>query len=261
MSHHAHVEKPNDISIPSTSLWAKLPMIGGVLAVVGIGATLAMTAGEGKDRAMFSYLWAYEVALSIALGALGWVMIDHVTRSGWGAVIRRIVETTAATLPVFAVLWIPIGLIGMHSLYPWSHETDEILARKRWFLNEGFFYGRAAIYLVVWAVLSRYFYSKSTQQDALGSDLAKRDQITRSMWRMAAPGIILWAFSLSFQAIDWMMSLQPHWYSTIFGVYFFAASILAFFAFVTLMAMAVQGAGALKTAINTEHFHDLGKFV
>jgi hypothetical protein len=261
MSHH-EIQKPTDISIPSNSLWAKLPMIGGVLGAIGLAITLAMASGEGKDRAMFSYLWAYEVGLSIALGALGWVMIEHVTRAAWGAVIRRIVETTAVTLPLFAVLWIPIGTLGFHSLYPWSHENDEILAHKRWFLSDGFFFGRAVAYLVIWGALSWFFYSRSTKQDAVAAgNVAERDRLTRSMWKMAAPGLILWALSLSFQAIDWMMSLQPHWYSTIFGVYYFAGAILSFFAFTALVVMGLQRAGVLKAAVTTEHFHDLGKLV
>ncbi|MBS1152919.1 MAG: hypothetical protein H6Q89_4617, partial [Myxococcaceae bacterium] len=142
MSDH-RVSKPTDISIPSTSLWAKLPMIGGVMAAVGLGATLAGALGASRDRAMFSYLWAFEFALSIALGALGWIMIDHVARTGWSTVIRRIAETIAVTLPLLALLWIPIATLGFHSLYPWSHETDAILESKRWFLNTGFWMGRA----------------------------------------------------------------------------------------------------------------------
>jgi len=260
MSDHSVVQKPTDITIPSTSLWAKLPMIGGVAAAVGLGATLAGAMGAGRDRAMFSYLWAYEVALSLALGGLGWVMIDHVARSGWSAVIRRIPETMAVTLPLFAVLFIPIATLGFHSLYPWSHETDEILLRKRWFLNDGFFFGRAAVYLLIWAGLSWFFHSNSVKQDE-ATDPAARDVITRRMWKMAAPGIILWAFSLSFAAIDWLMSLQPHWYSTIFGVYFFAGAILSFWAFTVLVSIGLQRAGVLKQAITAEHFHDMGKLV
>ena len=257
---HATVEKPTDITIPGTSLWAKMPMYGGIVGLLGIGATLAMAGGEGKDRAMFSYLWAFEVCLSLALGSLGLVMIAHVTRSGWEAVIRRIWETSARTLPLFVILWIPIGTFGMHSLFPWSHENDEILQHKRWFLNEGFFYGRAAAYLVVWCVLSWFFHSTSVKQDALAGNIPVRDRLTRSMWKVAGPGMLLWAFSLSFQAIDWMMSLQPHWYSTIFGVYYFAGALLSTYAFTTLVTMGLQRAGLMKS-VTTEHFHDLGKLV
>lgn len=258
MSHE--IQKPTDIEVPSTSLFAKLPIIGGVMAVVGLGATLGSAMGADKARAMFSYLWAFESVLALALGAFGWLVIDITVRSQWSIVVRRIAETIQATLPIFAVLWLPIALIGFHELYPWSHETDEILARKRWFLSDGFWWGRAVVYFVLWIVLSRFFYTSSTKLDALGDNQTERDRLVKRTWSVAAPSILIYALSQSFAAIDWMMSLMPHWYSTIFGVYFFASSILVFFAVTSLIAMALQRGGMLKTAITPEHFHDLGKF-
>lgn len=258
MSHE--IQKPTDIEVPSTSLFAKLPIIGGVMAVVGLGATLGSAMGADKARAMFSYLWAFESVLALALGAFGWLVIDITVRSQWSIVVRRIAETIQATLPIFAVLWLPIALIGFHELYPWSHETDEILARKRWFLSDGFWWGRAVVYFVLWIVLSRFFYTSSTKLDALGDNQTERDRLVKRTWSVAAPSILIYALSQSFAAIDWVMSLMPHWYSTIFGVYFFASSILVFFAVTSLIAMALQRGGMLKTAITPEHFHDLGKF-
>lgn len=258
MSHA--IEKPTDITIPSTSLWAKVPMIGGALAVIGLGATLASATGEHKARAMFSYLWAFEVCLLVALGGLVWVLIDHMVRAGWSTVLRRLSETTGMTLPVFVVLFLPIALLGFHELYPWSHESDEILERKRWFLTSGFFFFRAGLYLVVFSVLGWFLYQTSTKMDEI-ADPVMRDKLTKRLWVVSAPGIALYALTQSGAAIDWVMSLQPHWYSTIFGVYFFAASILAFNAFLALVAMSLQRAGVLKNAITTEHFHDLGKYV
>jgi len=254
------IEKPTDITIPAGSLWAKLPMLGGAAAVVGLGATLAMAFGEHKARAMFSYLWAFEVMLCIAQGALGFVLIQHAVRAGWSTVIRRIAETASMTLPIFVVLLIPIVTLGMHELYPWSHHTDEILEKKRWFLSTPFFLGRAALYLAIWCFLSWFMYSNSVKQDS-ATDAGEIKKLTHKMWFIAAPGLALYALSQSFAAIDWLMSLQPHWYSTIFGVYIFAASILAFFCFVTLVSMGLQNAGVLKQAITVEHFHDMGKFV
>lgn len=258
---HAEIKKPEDIQVPPSSFLAKLPMFGGILAVAGLGTTLAMSFGHDKARAMFSYLYAYMGVLGIALGALGWLLIDHNVRSGWAVVIRRLVETTTGTLPLFALLWLPIGLIGFHELYPWSHETDAILAKKAWFLSPGFWYARAAFYLVVWAGLGWFFWSTSVKMDAVGEDKSKRDAIVHTIRKVAPVGLAAYALTLSFAAIDWLMSLQPHWYSTIFGVYYFAASILAFWAFITLMSMLAQASGVLKTAITTEHFHDMGKFV
>ncbi len=257
---HDEIKKPTDITIPSTSLFAKLPMIGGVMAVIGLGATLGSAMGESRTRAMFSYLWAYEIFLGLALAAMGWLLIDHTVKSSWSIVVRRIAETIAVTLPLFVLLWIPIGTIGYHSLYPWTVElNDAILAKKRWFLSDGFFFGRAAVYFLVWTVLSWTLYSTSVKQDGTENE-TERGNLTRRLWTISAPGILLYGVTQSFAAIDWLMSLQPHWYSTIFGVYFFAASIQAFFALMALLSMALQNAGVAKTAITVEHFHDLGKF-
>lgn len=258
MSHE--IKKPEDIQVPPSSFLAKLPLLGGIMAVAGLGATLASAFGENKARAMFSYLWAFEVILGLALGGLGWLLIDHTVRSGWGVVVRRLVETTSATLPVFILLWLPIGFIGFHELYPWTHESDPILLKKAWFLSPGFWYARSFLYLAVWAALGWFLYSASVKQDAV-TDQTEMERIVSLVRKVSAGGIVLYGVTLSFGAIDWLMSLQPHWYSTIFGVYYFTASILAFFAFVTLMSMAAQASGVLKTAINTEHFHDLGKFM
>lgn len=260
MSHA--IEKPTDITIPSTSLWAKLPMLGGAMAVIGLGATLASAGGDNKARAMFAYLWAFECVLALALGALGWVLINHAVKAGWHIVLRRIAETVAVTLPVFAFLFIPIATVGFHELYPWTHadHIDEILARKTWFLSSGAFFGRAAIYFGIWTALAWVLHSTSTKMDT-ETNPAARDSMTKRLVMVSTPGIALYGFSLSFQSIDWMMSLQPHWYSTIFGVYYFAASILAFNAFLALVAMGLQRAGVLTKAITTEHFHDLGKYV
>jgi hypothetical protein len=148
----------------------------------------------------------------------------------------------------------------MHELSPWTHETDAILERKRWFLSTGFWWGRAIVYFVSWAVFSRFLYRTSVKLDTLGDNPAERDRLIKRTWAVAAPAILVYGLTQSFAAIDWVMSLQPHWYSTIFGVYYFASSMVAFFSVVILLAMALQRAGVLKTAITPEHFHDLGKF-
>jgi hypothetical protein len=254
------VSKPTDITVPPTSLWAKLPVIGAVMAVIGLGATFAALGGDGKERALFSYLWAFEYCLSIALGALGFVLIQHVVRAGWSTVLRRVAETAMATLPVFILLFIPIATVGLHVLYPWTHEEDEFLARKRWFLTEGAWFTRAAIYFIIWSALAFFLYTRSTKIDSV-TDRAQRDSLTRSMWGVSAAGILLYGLSQSFQAIDWLKSLMPHWYSTMWGVYFFAGSIVSFYAFTTLVLMGLQRAGMVKEAVTTEHFHDLGKFM
>jgi hypothetical protein len=261
------IDRPTDITVPAGGLWAKLPLIAGVIGALCTLGTIAMMFGEHKDRAFFAYLFAFATVLSIALGALGFVLIQHVTRAGWSAVVRRIAEAAAATLPLFAVLFIPIAFLGFHNLYPWSHESDAILEAKRWWLGADLGNGsgskfliRAVMFFSVWSVLGLMLWRKSVAQDALIGDTAGRDKITHSLWTLSAGGIFLYALSLSFAAVDWMMSLQPHWFSTIYGVYYFAGAMVAFYAFLALTMMALQKGGMLKHAITTEHYHDVGKF-
>lgn len=256
---HAN-ELPTDIEIPQTSLWAKLPIIGAVLAVVGLGITATSLSSDTPDRFYFSYLFGFAFSLSIALGSMAFVILQHITRAGWSAAVRRIGELSMMTIPTFALLFIPIAL-GAHSLYEWTHtdQLDEILHKKAGYLNTTFWGIRAVVYFAVWSLIAWFLYSRSKAQD--NADDATREKLSRAMWKFCAAGIFLFGLSQTFASFDWLMSLQPHWYSTIFGVYFFAGSILAAYSFMTLIAMGLQKAGVLKTAITTEHYHDLGKFV
>ena len=138
---------------------------------------------------------------------------------------------------------------------------DEVLEAKAPYLNQTFFFIRAAFYFIVWTVLAWFLYSRSVKQDNLQGDLPKQAVITRTLWKVSAGGIFLFALTQSFAAFDWMMSLQPHWYSTMFGVYYFAGSILAFHAMTGLVSVALQKAGLLKGVVTTEHYHDIGKFM
>ncbi len=259
MKHQFH--KPTDISIPKTSLWSKMPYIALAIGVVGLGITFAMFFQGEKTRAMFAYLWGYEYARSLALGGLAFTLIQHVVRAGWSTVVRRVAETSMATLPVFALLFVPIVALGMHVLFPWTHETDVVLERKRWFLDEGMFLVRAAAYFVIWTALAFLLYTRSTKQDVTVDGSPEREALTKSMWGIATAGLFLFVLTLTLQAVDWLKSLTPHWYSTMWGVYYFAGAMIAFYAFTILVTMALQNAGVLKTAVTTEHFHDLGKFM
>ncbi len=256
MDHQTDI--PTDVTIPSTSLWTKVPLIAGVVGVLGCAlAVVLMMTGDHKGDATFSWSFGYMYWLSIALGCLAFTLIQHVTRAGWSTTVRRITEVGGATLPLFAILFVPIAL-GMHELFPWTDPAhiDATLAKKAGYLNLPFFSIRAVFYFATWAFLGWYMWSRSVAQDVGG-----RFDITPKLWRVATAGIILYAFTQTFAAFDWLMSQQPHWYSTMWGVYYFAGSILACYAFTTLVAIALQKGGIAKTAITTEHFHDLGKFI
>lgn len=247
---------PSDLEIPKNSLLNRLPL---VLVALGIAAIIFCGVQYQQDpsRAMFGYLFGFIVSLTLALGCLGWVIIQHLTRAGWSVTLRRIPETLISLMPIFILLFIPIALT-MHDIFPWTHadHIDEMLEKKLPYLNEPFFLFRSFSYLLLWAVMGQWFYRMSLRQDQ-----GHQFELTRKLQAVAAPGIILYGLSLTFASFDWVMSLQPHWYSTIFGVYFFAGSHLFALAFIALMAMILQKAGVLKRAITPEHYHDLGKLM
>ena len=250
---------PQQITLPTTGLWPKLPAIGGAIGVVGLGLAVLLR-GEDHHRLAFSYLTGFMFWLTIALGGLFFVILHYLARSGWSVVVRRLAEKVAATLPLFALLFLPIPLLFMHDLFHWSDATavahDELLQHKAAYLNVGFFNLRALIYFAAWIGLMLYFNRASRQQDD-SADLG----ITARLNKRSAPAMILFGLTLNYAAVDWMMSLDPHWFSTIFGVYVFAGSVIAIFAILILMCLRLQRRGALEGVVTGEHYHDMGKML
>ncbi len=248
------------VSLPPDHPFArKLPAIGLGLGVTFLAAALVL--GGGSARSLAAYLTAYLFAVSIALGGLFFVLLHHATRAGWSTVVRRLAEHLAATLPLFALLFLPIAF-ALPDLFPWARPEaagDPLLAAKAAYLNPGFFLIRAAVCLGAWSLLAWWFRRRSLAQDASGDP-----GVTRRLQSLAAPGMIALALTLTVAAFDWIMSLDPYWYSTIFGVYFFAGSTVAVLATLILLVLALGGSspgGALGGTVTPEHFHDLGKLL
>jgi hypothetical protein len=237
---------------------SQLVWLGVVLGAVGLVGSLALSSCQGAQL-YFSWLVAYLYFLSIALGALFFVLCLFVCRAGWAVVFRRVVENVMATLPVFALLFVPIW-IGRHELYSWTDAAEvaknPVLRGKSGYLNESFFLLRAILYLASWSGLALYFSGQSQKQDQTGGE-----RITRRLGAVAAPGIIVFSLTLTFAAVDWLMSLDPEWYSTMFGVYYFSGSILAAFAFVVVAIAFIHSRGQLRGVVTVEHVHDLGKLL
>jgi hypothetical protein len=240
-------------------VWFRAPLAIGVAGAGGAIALASLTEG-GWARFYPSYLVSFVFFLSLALGALFFVLLQHVTRAGWSVAVRRLAEGIAPNVffPM-AFLTAPV-LFGLRRLYPWTDgaavAVDHLLKAKEPWLNVPFFLGRTAFYFVVWSALSIWFHRKSTEQDRTGDP-----RLTKAMETTSTAALILFAFTVTFFAFDYLMSLTPHWYSTIFGVYFFAGCVLGFFALMTVIAVLVQRAGALRRTITTEHYHDLGKLL
>jgi hypothetical protein len=250
--------RPEQATIPPGHSWNRLPLVGGVCAGLGIAACAVLGAANPKQF-FFSWLVSFLFFLSLALGALFFVLIQYASQGGWGIVVRRIGETIFATVPVMAALFVPV-LLGLHDLYAWSvpgaADHDALLRWKAPFLNVPFFLVRAAIYFGCWSFIAVLYYRVSRQQDTTGDPA-----LSARLRRLAGPSIIVLALTQSFASIDWIVSLSPHWYSTMFGVYFFAGAFVGFIALLSILAVAMRHAGLLDTVITAEHLHDVGKFL
>jgi hypothetical protein len=241
----------------------KLRAGAGVLAL-GASAIGLAQGGEAQRQFYFSYLTAYFFGLGICLGAMFFVLVQHLTRAGWSVVVRRLAENIMGVLPVMAILFLPIAA-GHHTLYhhwvdaeltPGKPGFDAILAGKAGWLNVTAFFARAAGYFVIWLAIAAWFRRASLRQDQTGDPA-----LTLKMARVAAPCMLLYALTVTFAAIDWLMTLDPHWFSTIWGVWIFSGCFISFLGVVALAAIYLQRRGILRDAITTEHYHDLGKLL
>lgn len=247
--------KPGDLQVPQKGLLAL-----GALMLVATLAGMFLSEHESRRHAFHAYLVAYMFTLSLGLGSLFFVMVQQITRAGWSVVVRRATENLSAVLfPWMAILFVPIAF-GMHDLFEWTHgevvTSDQVLSGKSGYLNETFFFVRAACYFVAWGGLARYFRRTSLLQDQTGDAT-----LSLNMSRRAAPGLLLFAVTVSLAAIDWMMSLAPHWFSTIFGVIYFGGSAMATLALLVLLFSWLRSKGYLGDVITTEHYHDIGKLL
>jgi hypothetical protein len=237
------------------------------LALLAVGAWLGWSGDQGF--LMRAWLQGWLFAVSICLGGLFFTFIQHLTHAGWSVVVRRPAEALAGNLQWLWLGFLPIALLWWQDrldvLFPWANlehlkqvAPDEVavVQKKVAYLNSGFFMIRAAVYLLVWAALARFFVGNSAAQDQDGSV-----DRTRRMERWAGPAAILFGLTTTFAAFDWIMSLNPAWFSTMFGVYFFAASCAGGFAMIAYLCMRLQGQGFLTGLITAEHYQDLGKML
>ena len=251
---------------PRMTRAAWLPKLGlpAGAALVAVAAIIAAASGgEMWDRFWHAYIFSFMFVLAFAIGALFFVAIQHLVRAGWSVVVRRFAELLATmVLPLF-VLWLPIAaavLFGDGTPYPWTDaelvSSLEVLQHKEPFLNKPFFLLRGLFYFAFWGGASLWYLKTSKKQDETGDR-----ELTITMEKRSAVVIPLLALTATFAAIDWMMTLAPTWYSTIYGVYFFAASQVAFFAAASVWAVCIHKKKQWKGIITKEHLHDLGKLL
>ncbi len=210
-------------------------------------------------RWLYSYLVALVFVITIGIGALAWLMLQHLTRAVWSVVIRRLLENLTRPLPWLALGFLPIAL-HLPQVYLWADPArvagDPALVRKAAWLNPAFFNGRAAVYLAVWAVLAGVLARSSARQDQTADPQANRRMRGISAWGLALLGL-----TSSYASFDWLMSLAPHWASTMFGVYLWAGSLVSSLAALILLILALRATGWLRQTVTVEHLHDLGKLL
>jgi len=237
---------------------SKLPQI-----LFGVGAVGLLLSAVGyftnQDQFFFSYLISFTFFTGIAIASVFMVMFHHITKSKWGVVIRRIPEVFGGNLWIWAIFLIPV-LLGIHNLYHWSHEeavaADKILKGKSSYLNTPFFIIRQFIYFAIWGFVGHRLFKASVELEKTGDW-----GITTLMRKISAPAIPLFGLSVAFASFDWLMSLDPHWFSTMFGVYFFAISFQSFWAIMILMVFFLHRSGYLKNTIGEAHIYDMGAWL
>lgn len=230
--------------------------------VIGILGAVLMALGWLTDGEQFfrSYLFGYMFWTMVSVGCLGILMIQHLSGGVWGATLRRFLEAGAFLIPVMGILSLPLILFGMSDVYPWTHPEvvaeSEVVAAKAAYLDVNFFRIRIVIYFVVWTLLALLLNNWSRAHDRSG-DPRLRSRLTG----ISGPGMIVFAITVTLAAVDLVMSLEPEWFSTIYGGLIGIAMIISAFSLMIILLYLIAVRGPLRTVLSEEHFHDLGKLL
>ena len=237
---------------PNMSDFQKRALIAGIVGLVALIAS----AFFNSHRFFESYLIGWTFWTGITIGSLALLMLQHLTGGGWGLVIRRSLEAATRVLPLMAILFVPI-LLGAHSIYHhWTDPTEEIVKFKTPYLNLTFFAIRAVVYFAIWGTLAFLL-----NQWSLAQDRTADNRYTKNMRVLAGPGMVALIFSVTFASVDWYMSLEPEWFSTIYGFIYVAAWSLSALAFVIAVMARLSREEPMRRIVAPLHFHDLGKLL
>lgn len=237
------------------SLPAKVGKTGFILLGIGLISMIASFA-VNTQRAFFDYLWMYMFLVSIGVGSLALVALEYLVGATWSTPFRRVSEFLASVIPILVILTIPL-FFGLHDLFHWTSPealaTDPILKSKSSYLNVNFFTIRVIIYFAVW-VLFFFLFTRNSQKQ----DITRDPALTRQNIKFSAAFAILFIFTIAFAAIDWIMSLEYHWYSTMFGVYYFAGTVLSSFAAATFCSVMLNENGYLDKRLKDNNYYSFG---
>jgi hypothetical protein len=232
--------------------------------IVGVIGLLAGAVGAATDLEQFyrSWLIGFIFCLGLSMGSLALLMLQHLSGGQWGLVGRRIFEAASRTLPLVVIAFVPI-IFGLSHVFRWAEPGiaagDAMIAKKAAYLSPAFFIIRAVIYFAIWLLCAFLLNKYSAAQDRNESGVTPAD--TRKFRVVSAPGLLVYALTATFASVDWIMSLDAHWYSTIFGLLFIGAQGLSSFAFVIAILALLAKTEPMASYLSSRHFHDLGKLM
>jgi len=233
--------------------------------IVGGVATALMVVGLLLDRQQFlrSWLLGWMFWIGLAVGSLALLMLQYLTGGAWGMVIRRPLEASTRTLWLLVLLFVPLA-VGVKTLYVWAHPEDpaleevlrEAIHTKIGYLNVPFFLARAALYFGAWMGLAFFLNRWSEELDRTG-DFA----VEKKIRTLCGPGLAIYVLTIAFAAVDWVMSLEPRWFSTIFGLLWLASQALSAQSFGIAILYFLTREGPMSELVSRAHFHDLAKLL
>ena len=257
------------VDVPALDRFQQRALIaGGIGVLAGIaGGLIDRSSGEplvlGLSPVFYrAWLVGFMACAGLTLGSLGWLMLHHMTGGQWGLVSRRVFEASSRTLPIVALFFLPV-VLGIPAVFEWSHEdvvqSNAVLRQKAPYLNVTFFIIRAVVYFAFWLMCVVLLNRWSAAQDRGTVATTPRDTVR--FRKVSAPGLLFLVLTVTFAATDWVMSLEPEWYSTIFGLLTVVGQGLAAVAFTIVVLTMIAPARPLAGVVAPKHFHDLGKFM
>ena len=234
--------------------------------IAGLIGAVALVIGVFIDPAQFfrSYLLGYVLWIGVTLGCLALLMLQHLSGGQWGYLIRRPCEAASRLFPMMLVLFIPL-FFGLGHLYHWAHASelahDAVLRNKVMWLRTPWFVVRVFIYFFAWIALSALVNRISLEQDRAGRDTLTRVAIRRRLQGVSGPGLVIWALTVTFMSVDWVMSLDPHWASTIYGMLYMAGEALSALSLMIVLLLILSKYPPFAEILDPVHFHDLGKLL
>jgi hypothetical protein len=254
MLRNGNFEAPVDIN-----RWRTLALgVGGIASIIILVAALLVP--EYREQALRSWLLGFVFWGGIGFGSIGILLLQYLTGGAWGVVIRRILEAGSRTLPVLFVLFLPI-MFGITRLYAWTHmEGDRIIEHRQPYLSVGWWVFRAVLYFVLFGSISYFINKWSIEQDkTTDDDLAAK--YLADAGKFSGPAVIFFVLTVTFAAVDWVMTLDPHWYSTMWGLLFVAGWALSTFSFSVVILAWLSDREPMNRVVGKRHFHDIGKLM